>query len=203
MMTIGLTGPTGAGKGAVSVLLWELYGIPSIDTDRVYHDLLVPPSACLDELVAAFGQEILAADGTLDRPILSKIVFSDPTREKQELLNRITHKYVLDRSREMLAKYRDEGKCAALVDAPLLYESGFDAECNAVIAVLAPSEVRRARIIARDSLSEERADARLRMQKPDEFYCERTPWVLVNDGDIDALRRQVEKLMTTLGVMVE
>lgn len=201
MLVLGLTGPTGAGKGAVSALFAQLYGVPSIDTDAVYHQLLIPPSACLDELVAAFGASILNPDGTLNRPALSAIVFSDATREKQVRLNRITHKYVLDRSREMLAEYRQTGMRAALVDAPLLYESGFDAECDAVIAVLAPREMRMKRIIERDRLSEERAVARLNMQKSDEFYTGKTDFVVTNDGDMDALRRQVEALAERLGVI--
>ena len=200
MMVLGLTGPTGAGKGAVSELFDKLYHVPSIDTDRVYHDLLIPPSDCLDELVLAFGQSVLSPDGTLDRPMLSRIVFSDPTREKQNLLNQITHKYVLNQTRKMLAEYRRNGKHAVLVDAPLLYESGFDTECDAVIAVLAPRNVRKARIIARDHLSEERATARLNMQKADEFYKERTKFLLLNDGDISSLELQVTTLAAHLGV---
>ena len=200
MMTLGLTGPTGAGKGAVSGLFAELYDIPSIDTDRVYHDLLIPPSACLDELVAVFGMEILAPDGTLDRPTLSRIVFSDASRKKQNQLNHITHKYVLDRTREMIAEYARTERRAVLVDAPLLYESGFDAECDAVIAVLAPWDVRKARIISRDQLSEERATARLNMQKTDEFYKEKTNYILSNDGDLSSLRSQVAALASLLGV---
>ena len=202
MLVLGLTGPTGAGKGAVSALFAQLYGVPAIDTDAVYHQLLTPPSACLNELVTAFGASILNPDGTLNRPALSAIVFSDPTREKQTHLNHITHKYVLDRSREMLSDYRRTGMRAALVDAPLLYESGFDAECDAVIAVLAPREVRKERIIKRDGLSEERAVARLNMQKSDQFYTDKTDFVVINDGDMDALRRQVERLVQQLGGLV-
>jgi len=202
MLVLGLTGPTGAGKGAVSALFAQLYGVPAIDTDAVYHQLLIPPSVCLNELVTAFGASILNPDGTLNRPALSAIVFSDTTREKQTQLNHITHKYVLDRSREMLADYRQAGMHAALVDAPLLYESGFDAECDAVIAVLAPREVRKERIIKRDGLSEERAVARLNMQKPDRFYTDKTDFVVINDGDMDALRRQVERLVQQLGGLV-
>ncbi len=200
MMVLGLTGPTGAGKGSAAELFEELYGIPSIDTDKVYHDLLVPPSACLDELVAVFGKAILTSDGTLDRPTLSRIVFSDATREKQNHLNRITHKYVLDRTREILADYAQNGRRAVLVDAPLLYESGFDAECDAVIAVLAPQNVRKTRIISRDRLSEERATARLNMQKNDDFYKEKTKYILSNDGDISSLRSQITALAALLGV---
>ena len=200
MKVWGLTGPTGAGKGAVSSLLWDLYKIPSIDTDQVYHDLLKPPSACLNELVEHFGNSILTVNGELDRAALSKIVFSDSTREKQMLLNRITHKYVLNQTRDILAVYRENHMHAALVDAPLLYESGFDAECDAVIAVLAPQSVRKGRIIARDGLSEERATARLNMQKSDDFYREKTPYIIINDGDMVSLREQVISTASLLGV---
>ena len=201
MMVLGLTGPTGAGKGAVSAAFDQLYGIPSIDTDRVYHDLLVPPSACLDELVSAFGVEILTVDGCLDRAVLSKIVFSDTSREKQTRLNRITHKYVLARTEEILQSYRLNNMPAALVDAPLLYESGFDAKCDKVIAVLAPNDVRKAQIISRDGLSEERAMARLNMQKPNEFYTSKAQYTIINDGDLDTLADQVKQIATDLGVM--
>lgn len=202
MTVLGLTGPTGAGKGTVAKVFETFYGIPSIDTDRVYHDLLVPPSACLNELVAAFGVDILTADGNLDRAVLSKIVFSDSSREKQTCLNRITHKYVLDRTAEILEAYRLDGLPAALVDAPLLYESGFDAKCDKVIAVLAPMELRKSRIIARDALSEERAMARLNIQKPDDFYTAKAEYVVINDGDQDALIEQVSRIVADLGVLV-
>ena len=201
MMVIGLTGPTGAGKGAVSSLFLEKYGIPSIDTDRVYHELLIPPSDCLNELVTAFGKEILNAEGYLDRPALSKIVFSDSTREKQLLLNRITHKYVLNRTSEILDQYRGTEVPAVLVDAPLLYESGFDSKCDVVIAVLAPTEIRKQRIISRDGLTEERADARLCMQKTDEYYTTRAKHMIVNDGDFSALYAQISEIVSDLGVI--
>ncbi len=200
MKVLGLTGPTGAGKGMVSDLFCRYYHIPSIDTDRVYHQLLVPPSPCLNELVSSFGMSILSLDGTLNRAALAKIVFADPTRAKQETLNQITHKYVLDRVRQMLANHQKNHLPAVLVDAPLLYESGFDRECDAVIAVLAPTETRKARIQSRDALSDERATARLQMQKPDQYYSERADYVLVNDGDIHLLESQVHALATKLGV---
>ena len=200
MKVLGLTGPTGAGKGAVSAIFRESYGIPSIDTDRVYHDLLKPPSACLDELVECFGADILNENGELNRPVLSKIVFSDETRQKQERLNHITHKYVLNKTREMLKQYAALGLTAAIVDAPLLYESGFDTECDSVIAVLAPRDIRKERIMTRDQLTEERAIARLNMQKPDSFYTDKTPHILINDGDLPSLKRQVSAIADRLEV---
>ena len=88
---IALTGPTGAGKSVVGDIFRSL-GIPVIDTDQVYHDLLIPPSACLDDLVSAFGKAILKQDGTLDRSALSELVFADPDQLKK--LNGITHLHV-------------------------------------------------------------------------------------------------------------
>ena len=79
MKILGLTGQSGAGKGAVAALFAE-HGIPSVDTDAVYHELLIPPSACLDELTAEFSGAILNPDGTLNRPALAALVF-EPSEE--------------------------------------------------------------------------------------------------------------------------
>ena len=87
---IGLTGPTGAGKGVVSGIC-RRWGIPSIDTDAVYHALLEPPSDCLDGLVASFGTGIRNPDGTLNRPALSAIVFAPGAGDKLELLKSSFH----------------------------------------------------------------------------------------------------------------
>ena len=194
MLTIGLTGPSGAGKGVVSALFAQ-FGVPSIDTDAVYHDLLVPPSACLDELAATFGESILAADGTLDRPSLAAIVFAPGHEADLQALNRITHRHVLDEARRQLAAYRDRGMAAVLVDAPQLFESGFDAECDFVLAVLAPREARMARIMARDGLDEARAAARMNAQKSDEFFCKHADAVLVNCGKVENLETDVRALL--------
>ena len=177
---IGLTGPTGAGKGVVSGIC-RRWGIPSIDTDAVYHALLEPPSACLDGLVASFGTGICNPDGTLNRPALSAIVFAPGAGDKLELLNRITHGFVLDKVRTLCRAQEEAGAPAVLVDAPLLYESGFDRECDRVLAVLAAPDTRLCRIMARDDISLNAALARLRAQKPDDFYA-RADGILYNDG---------------------
>lgn len=198
-LIIGLTGQTGAGKSVVSALC-RGWGIPSIDTDAVYHALLVPPSACLDELVAAFGSGILKADGSLDRPALASIVFAPDGKEKRELLNRITHRYVLGSVRATCRELAASSVPAVLVDAPLLYESGFDKECDRVLAVLASPDVRLCRIMARDGLSLAAATARMQAQKPDSFY-HRADGVLYNDGNSpDELIPPLRRLLTEWGV---
>ena len=194
MLTIGLTGPSGAGKGAVAAC-FAAYGIPSIDTDAVYHALLVPPSVCLDELVERFGETILAPDGSLNRKTLAALVFAPGQEAALADLNRITHRHVLAAARRRLAEYAAEGVPAVLVDAPQLYESGFDAECDYVLAVLAPRDLRLRRILERDGLDEARALARINAQKNDDFFRERAHAVLVNDRDRSALTDEVAALL--------
>lgn len=202
MKIIGLTGPSGAGKGAVSALFRKLYGIPAIDTDHVYHQLLLPPSDCLNELAEAFGKDILAPNGTLCRPRLAEIVFSDETRKKQMQLNAITHRYVLEKTERILKNYQKDQLAAVIVDAPLLFEANFDklCDCYATISVLAPEEIRKQRIIVRDGLTESQAERRLHMQKPDAYYKERSTFSVVNAGDMAELEKQVTEIAQKLGV---
>lgn len=199
MLIVGLTGPSGAGKGVVASLLAG-YGIPSIDTDKVYHDLLVPPSACLDELTARFGEGILSPDGTLDRGALAAQVFSPGHGEDLADLNAIAHRHILAQTRQLLAVHEAEGAVAVLVDAPQLFESGFDRECGFILSVLAPYELRLARIMERDGLSEERARARLDASHSDEFFRERSDAVIVNGESVDSMASEVRRLLALWGV---
>ena len=199
MLKIGLTGPSGAGKGVVSSLLAR-YGIPSIDTDAVYHELLVPPSACLDELVARFGDSVLAPDGTLDRRALAAIVFADGHEAELEALNSITHRHILDRVRNICREHEATDAPAVLIDAPVLFESGFDRECDKTLAVLADKATRLARIIARDGLTEAAAVQRLSAQPSNDFYISRADAVIHNDGESADMDAPLRALLETWGV---
>ena len=199
MLTVGLTGPSGAGKGVVASL-FAARGIPSIDTDKVYHSLLIPPSACLDELSSRFGSEILRADGGLDRRALAAIVFAEGHGDDLADLNTIAHRHILAKTREILADLEAQGFPAVLVDAPQLFESGFDRECDLILSVLAPVGLRLERVMARDGLNEQEALARLNATHADEFFRERSHFVLVNDGHIQAIEAEVDRLLTEWGV---
>lgn len=198
MLIIGLTGPSGSGKGHVGKYLKEK-NIPSIDTDAVYHALLIPPSECLDELTNVFGREILTSDGTLDRAALARIVFSD--EEKLKTLNSVTHKYILARTDELLRGYAKDGYAAAIVDAPALFESGYDKKCDFVITVTAPRELRIKRIIKRDGLSQEAATRRIDAQKSDEFYSSRSKYTVINNEDDEAVK-QIDSILEAEGLAV-
>ena len=198
MLVIGITGPSGAGKGEVSRLFGK-HGLPVIDADLVYHQLLIPPSECLNELVLYFGREILQADGTLNRKRLGEIVFSDP--KSLEELNRITHSFVMREIRRRLDQYRAYGVVAAILDAPQLFEAGANADCNIIVAVLANKELRLERILRRDGIDPEAALRRMESQRTDEFFRAHADYTIENNGNTDQLIPAVRKILSELGVL--
>lgn len=195
MYIIGITGPTGAGKSLFSEYLSK-QNIPVIDADGVYHSLLIPPSSCLNALRHAFGDGIFFGDGSLNRPALSQIVFHD--KDKLALLNRTVLGFVLDEIREQIRGLECSGETAVAIDAPTLIESGFHKECNVVISVLSSPALRCERIIRRDGITREAAEARIHAQKDDAFYREHSAFLLFNDGDRDAFHRACDDLMAQL-----
>ncbi len=192
MLTVGLCGGSGTGKNLVQAMLLPL-GIPGIDTDAVYHRLIAAPSPLTEALSHRFGKAILAPDGSVDRRRLRDIVFSDGKEAKEALtdLNRISHAEVLSECRAWLSEQKREGAVAAVVNAPLLWESGFHTECDMTVAVLADEAVRLSRVIARDGLTEEEACRRIERQCDDAFLCEHADFVIKNSGTEEALREQV------------
>ena len=195
MRIIGLCGGSGSGKGIVSSLFLE-YGIPSIDTDALYREMTSFNSDCMQALIGEFGERISRSGGSLDRAVMASIVFSDSAKLKR--LNTITHRFILNKTREILTQYRDEGRLAAIVDAPVLFESGFDAECDEVICVVAEAEIRLKRIMSRDGIDMDAAKKRVMAQKPDEELIARSNYVITNNQDLCSLKEQVERIAKTI-----
>lgn len=198
MLVIGLTGPTGAGKGAVAAI-FEGYGIPVINADRVYHELITPPSSCLRELREAFGKGILLPDGSLDRRTLGGIVFNDPAA--RERLNAITHRYVMEEVKTRMERFRRDGIPVAVFDAPQLFEAGAQKACTAVISVLADRGLRLERIMVRDNISAEAAMRRILAQKSDEFFRAHSDYIIENNGNVELLAPQIRRILKELGVI--
>ncbi|MBQ8249512.1 MAG: dephospho-CoA kinase [Clostridia bacterium] len=198
MRVIGLTGGTGAGKGEVS-LCFMSHGIKSLDTDKVSREVCLPGKPCLNELVEYFGEGILLSDGKLDRRGLAELVFGEEDPEKREVkknaLNRITHRHIIDAINAWLTEREKAGDALAVVDAPQLFESGFDRHCDYIVGVIADEKVRIRRIISRDSISEETAEKRIRSQKSDQFFMDSCDFIVYNNSGIDALEGQVEHIL--------
>jgi dephospho-CoA kinase len=201
MFVIGITGPSGAGKGAASEYLISK-NVRVIDADLVYHGVISPPSDCLDELVSHFGRQILNSSGALDRPALAKLVFGEENRERLEFLNKITHKYVVSRIRELVSEYAVAGVEACAIDAPLLIEAGLTDDCDVTIAVLADKEIRAARIADRDGIDISLALSRINSQKPDEYYVLGSDAVIYNNGTVDELYMALEKALAYGGAVI-
>lgn len=193
MKVIGLCGGSGSGKGTVAEI-FASFNIPSIDADRVYHEITSTSGPCLDELMREFGASIVSG-GALDRRALRDIVFvGDDAEIKQKKLNSITHKYVLDEIRHRIITYRARGYLGVVIDMPLLFECGFNTECDYTISVTADTNLRIARIMIRDSIDFDTAYNRIKLQKPDAWLEENTDFTIKNDGDLDLLYKQVESI---------
>lgn len=202
LTVIGLTGGSGAGKGEIS-LCFMSNGVRALDTDKVSRLVSAPGKPCLNELCERFGNDILREDGTLDRKALAGIVFgeNDEALKQQKLadLNRITHHHIIAEINDWLARRVDSGDTVAVVDAPQLFESGFDKHCDYIIGVVADKDVRIRRIMARDGITREAAEARIASQKSDEFFAENCNFIVYNNGGIDALEQQVANILRKIG----
>lgn len=199
LLTIGLCGGSGTGKTEAQAD-FALCGIPGLDTDMVYHTLIAADTPLSRELAAFFGEKILMPNGGVDRTALSALVLGDgeECRQRREALNCMTHRAVLVECRSWLAKQRADGAFAAIINAPLLFESGFHTECDLTVAILAPRKVRITRIMERDGISRQSAQRRIDAQHDDQFLVAHTDYQINNEGARDALYEKVAALASVI-----
>lgn len=190
MFILGLTGQTGAGKSTVAKLLAEK-GFLTVDADAVAREITEKPEV-LSALSYHFGQDILNADGSLNRKVLAQKAFAAP--QKTALLNSITHPAVTAEIRERLKKYAAQNAEYVLLDVPLLFESGEDALCDCTAAVLAPEEIRLQRITARDGITRDEALLRMGAQNGEAYFISRADVLIRNYPPYD-LQTEVENLL--------
>lgn len=198
MKIIGLCGSSGSGKGTVAEILAE-HGVRCIDTDAVYREITSYPSQCLAELSRVFGDGILNADGSLNRQALAKTALA--TDENAKKLNSVTHKYVISECRRIIEAYRASDIGFVAIDAPMLFESGLDKDCDITIAVVCDRETEIERIIHRDGIDRNTAELRLSRQKSNDFYYENCNIVIDNSGSLDSLRKETERVFSEICVL--
>ncbi|MGR8011178.1 dephospho-CoA kinase [Streptomyces hypolithicus] len=193
MLKVGLTGGIGAGKSEVSLLLVS-YGAVLIDADRIAREVVEPGTPGLAAVVEAFGQDILGADGTLDRPKLGSVVFADPDR--LAALNAIVHPLVGTRSAEL---ERGASEDAVVIhDVPLLTENGLAPLYDLVVVVDASPDTQLKRLVRLRGMTEDEARSRMSAQASREQRLAIADLVIDNDGPLAALEPQVREVWADL-----
>ncbi|MER5514906.1 dephospho-CoA kinase [Streptomyces sp. NPDC002763] len=193
MLKVGLTGGIGAGKSEVSRLLVG-HGAVLVDADRIAREVVEPGTPGLAAVVEAFGPDVLAADGTLDRPKLGSIVFADP--EKLAVLNSIVHPLVGARSRQL--ENAAAADAVVINDVPLLAENGLGPFYDVVVVVDVAPETQLDRLTRLRGMAEEDARARMAAQATREKRLAIADIVIDNDVPLDALEQRVAQVWADL-----
>lgn len=184
MLIIGVCGTSGSGKGYVCKK-FEKHGVYHIDTDKVYRECSLKSAECQKELTDYFGNDIFD-NGLLNSRVLAARVFEGEGKEQRlNMLNSITHKYIKIDTERIIDECRKGGYSAVLVDAPVLFESGFDGMCDATICITAPYEMKVERIMKRDGITREKAEARLKTQLSDNELRQRCTYEIDNTDGCD------------------
>jgi dephospho-CoA kinase len=190
VFVIGLTGGLGSGKSTVAEMLREL-GAVVVNADQVGHQVYAPGGPAYGEVVATFGPQVLAADGSVDRRRLATIVFQDA--EALQRLNAITHPHIRQGIQQRLQELAQQGVAVAVVEAALLLEAGWDDLVDEVWVTACPPEVAAARAAQRSGLSLEEALARVRAQMPLAERARRAQVVIDTATSLAETRQQVER----------
>lgn len=193
MKTFGLTGGIGMGKSATAQLLqWR--GALVVDTDELAHKVVAPGQPALTEVRKEFGQDIASPDGRLRRDELGRIVFTDAAARKR--LEDILHPCIRDLWHAQIESWRNEGKPLAVVVIPLLFETGAEAEFDAVICVACSAATQRQRLLER-GWTPEQITQRIAAQKPIEEKMTRSDYVVWTEAGRDVLAQQLYRIVRT------
>lgn len=193
MLLVGLTGGLGAGKSTVARMLADR-GAVIVDADELAHRAIDPGTPGHRKVVEAFGDAVLAEDGSIDRRALAAVVFEDP--DARRALESITHPEVFRMLGEEVERRRDTDD-VVVFDAPLIVETGFDEATDVLVVVALDPALQLERVLAR-GMDRAEAEARIAAQASPEARRSRADEVLRNDGDLEDLERQVDALWERL-----
>lgn len=190
---LGLTGSIGMGKSATAGMLRDL-GVEVLDSDAVVHQLYSPGGGAVGPVGAAFPGAVV--DGAVSRPALSALVVGNP--EALARLEAIVHPLVRQEKRRFVATAAAAGADLVVLDVPLLYETGAEAQCDAVAVVSAPEAAQRARVLARPGMSADKLDGILARQMPDAEKRARADFVIDTGVSLEETKRAVAALVDGL-----
>lgn len=194
-LIIGLTGGMGSGKSEAARHLVSL-GATHVDADAISRSLTAPGGEALGPIREVFGDSVFFADGTLDRRALGSVVFADTAA--RHALEGIIHPRVQRIALEMADAAREAEEDAVLMDVPLLFETGMDALCDVTWVIAADIEERIRRVMSRDGLSREEAEARFASQMSDAERAARATRVISNDQSLEKFRSELTGIYNQL-----
>ena len=191
MKVIGLTGGIASGKSAVASILSE-FGATIIDADKVAKELVEPGQSAWHDIHKAFGNDILLADGSLNRQQLGELIFNDPI--KRQILNSIIHPKVIEECQKRLEHYKEIGKKAVILEVPLLIETGMDTMVDEVWLIAVDVQTQVDRLIKRDGLLRGQALKRIESQMPLEEKIPKADIIIDGQLNINEVRSYLKIL---------
>ena len=194
MLVLGITGGVGAGKSTVLDHMKDVWGASILQADLVAHQLQKKGERCHREIVAAFGEDVLAADGEIDRVKLGAIVFADKARLEE--LNDIVHPAVKDYIREQIESETAKGERKLMaIEAALLIEGGYEKICDELWYIYASEEIRRDRLKKTRGYSDERVDGIFKSQNSEEVFRAHCAVTIDTGISLECTKEQVDKAL--------
>ena len=196
LLIIGLVGRAGSGKSSVAAALAARDAIV-IDADQLGHEVTDRDPDVRAALLSEYGPAVYLDDGTLNRRLVATLVFQSPPA--LAALNRLVHPRIIQRVRARIARLAAEGfRGPVVVDAALMLDWGFEHECDAILAVIAPEEAQVARLVASRGWSDAEARRRLAAQKTNAYFRDAADEVIDNSGEQAALGPAVDAALSRL-----
>ena len=191
MKVYGITGGAGTGKSEVIKMLQENFGGCVIMSDEVARELMQKGNISYQLIVEYFGKDILMDDGEIDRKKLADHVFNN--KEALEKLNSMTHPYVKDEIRKLIAEAEASGECRFVaLESAILLECGYEDICDEFWYVYTKPEIRRQRMKETRNYSDEKVDSVMRNQQPDEVFFEQCSFVIENNTTLSDVYDQLK-----------
>lgn len=191
MKIIGITGGVGAGKSTVLDHLEKQYNACVLQADKIGHLVMEPGSICYGQVIALFGKQIIKNDKTIDRKMVSDVVFAhEEMRQKlDDIIHPAVKSYILDKIEEQ----KKAGCTLMIVEAALLLEDHYDAFCDKVWYIHTDQKIRIERLMSSRGYTREKAENIIARQATEGFFREHADYIIQNNGDLDETWRQIEE----------
>jgi dephospho-CoA kinase len=195
MIVVGLTGSIGMGKSTAAKML-QAMGVPLHDSDKIVHELIAPQGRAIPALAKIFPEAYDAGANAVDRAVIGQIVFQN--EEKRKALEAVLHPMVRESQQKFLEREKARGARVAVLDIPLLYETGAEKRVDKVIVVTAPAFIQRRRVMKRPGMTESKFQGILQSQMPDHEKRARADFIVQTGLGEAHTQRTLKKIIESL-----